>query len=192
MPILPAEVGVYPEGLLEQPPEACAPGRVWWVLHTRPRQEKSLARQLLEARVSFYLPLIPRRLLLRGRRLTSHVPLFAGYVFLHADRDERIQALATRRVVRSLEVGDQEALWRDLRQVHRLLATGVPITPEDRLAPGVLVEVRSGPLAGLRGKVLRTASGRRFLVQVDFIQRGASVLMDDWNLEVLDESEGRL
>ena len=57
-----------------------------------------------------------------------------------------------------------------------------PITPEDRLQSGMKVEVRSGALAGLRGTVLRTAAGRRFVVQVDFIQRGASVELDDFML----------
>jgi len=44
------------------------------------------------------------------------------------------------------------------------------------------VEIQSGPLAGLRGKVLRSASGWRFVVTIDFIQQGASVLLDDFNL----------
>jgi transcription antitermination factor NusG len=137
---------------------------------------------MAEGEVPFYLPLIRRRLLMRGRKMTSHVPLFPGYFFLLGTREERLQALATKRVVNTLIVADQQALWHDLRQVRSLIATGAPITPEDRLAPGVLVEIRSGPLAGLRGTILRTASGRRFVVQVDFIQRGASVLLDDVHL----------
>jgi transcription antitermination factor NusG len=135
-----------------------------------------------DAQVPFYLPLIPRRLLVRGRVMTSHIPLFPGYFFLLGNREERIKALATRRVVNNLEVKDQVGLWRDLRQVWTLISTGAPVTPEDRLAPGMMVEIRNGPLAGLRGTILRTASGRRFVVQVDFIQRGASVLLDDYRL----------
>jgi hypothetical protein len=59
---------------------------------------------------------------------------------------------------------------------------GRPITPEDRLAPGMTVQITSGPLASLKGTVLRTAKGRRFVVSVDFTQRGASVLLDDFVL----------
>jgi transcriptional antiterminator RfaH len=186
MPLLPLEPTVYPEGLLADadPPETA--GRSWWVLHTKPRQEKSLARQLLRSGVSFYLPVIARRCLVRNRVQHSHVPLFAGYVFLLGDHDERVTALATGRVVRSLEVADQTGLWRDLRQICRLIATGAPIAPEERLTPGAPVEIRTGPLAGLRGTILRTASGRRFVVQVDFIHQGASVLLDDFHLAPLD------
>jgi transcriptional antiterminator RfaH len=178
MPVLAAEPNIYPAQLLESLPSADG-DQAWWVLHTRPRQEKSLARQLFEREVPFYLPLSARRLRLRGRVMTSHLPLFPGYVFLCGDRDQRLAALTTNRVVRSLPVTDQPRLWRDLAQVYRLIASGAPITPEERLAPGALVEIRSGPLAGLKGKIVRHASGHRFVVEVDFIQRGASVLLDD-------------
>src|SRR5438552_1083192 len=83
MPILPAEPTCFPSQLFDEALTApVATDRAWWVLHTKPRQEKSLARQLCDAEVPFYLPLIARRLRIRGRTLTSHVPLFAGYVFL--------------------------------------------------------------------------------------------------------------
>jgi transcription antitermination factor NusG len=185
MPVLAAEPNIFPPELLTSPlqPESC-PGQ-WWVLHTRPRQEKSLARQLGELRVPFYLPIVARRFRVRGRAMTSHMPLFPGYVFLLADRDQRLVALATNRVVRTLPVNDQPQLWHDLMQLQRLIATGSPITPEERLAPGSKVEIHSGPLAGLKGKIVKQATGHRFVVEVDFIQRGASVLLDDCCLSSL-------
>jgi transcriptional antiterminator RfaH len=184
MPVLAAEADIYPTHLLQTPNiEAATTDEQWWVLHTRPRQEKALARQLFELQVPFYLPTVAHRYRLRGRPMTSHVPLFPGYVFLLADRDQRLTALSTNRVVRSLPVADQQMLWHDLTQIHRLIASGAPITPEERLVPGTLVEIRSGPLAGLKGKILRHASGHRFVVEVDFIQRGASVLLDDFCLQ---------
>jgi transcriptional antiterminator RfaH len=157
------------------------------VLHTRPRQEKSLARHLYQRGIPFYLPVIPRRRRTRRRIATSLLPLFPGYVFLWANREERLTALTTNRIAHVLEVPDQDELWHDLRQIHRLIENGGPITPEDRLGPGSLVEIRNGPLAGLRGRIVRTASGRRFVVQVNFLQRGASVLLDDFALVKADE-----
>jgi transcription antitermination factor NusG len=182
MPVLAAEPNLYLANLLETAVEQVPADRQWWVLHTRPRQEKSLARQLLQQHMPFYLPIIQRRFRLRGRNMTSFVALFPGYLFLLGNRDQRLGALTTNRVVRALPVANQEVLWHDLKQIERLLASGAPITPEDRLTPGVTVEINTGPLAGLKGKILRTASGRRFVVEVDFIQRGASVLLDDFCL----------
>jgi hypothetical protein len=34
----------------------------------------------------------------------------------------------------------------------------------------------------MKGTIVRCASGRRFVVEVDFIQQGASVLMDESTL----------
>ncbi len=180
MPILPPEPDRYPPHLLD--PVAAGefgPDRQWWVLHTKPRQEKALARRLRAAGVSFYLPAVARRSRIRGKVLTAHVPLFSGYVFLLGDRDERVTALATDCVVNTLRVHDPDRLWSDLRQIDRLIASGAPVTAESSLPPGTRVEITTGPLAGLTGTLVRTESGRRFVVQVDFIQQGASVLLED-------------
>jgi transcription antitermination factor NusG len=182
------EPNVFPDDLFAEGLPGFT-GREWWVLHTRARQEKSLARQLMQSQVPFYLPLIPKRSLTRGRLFTSLIPLFSGYVFLLCDREDRITALTTNRVVHSLKVIDQEQLWHDLTQVWRLIASGAPITPVDHLEPGDLVEITSGSLAGLKGRIIRAASGRRFVVEVDFIHRGASVMLDDFNLLPVQEGE---
>ncbi len=187
MPVLSPELDLYPDHLLGETETGNETGSVWWVLHTRPRQEKSLARQLHRARIPYYLPLIARGWRLRGRAMTSHLPLFSGYVFLFADPPGRLTALCTNRVVRSLEVADQTALWRDLRQIYRLIAAGTPITPESQLTSGARVEITSGPLAGLKGRIIRNASGNRFVVQIDFIQQGASVMLHDFTLAKLED-----
>lgn len=179
MPILAPETDVFPASLFDDVP---MPDRRWWVLHTRPRQEKSLARQLVGSRIPFFLPQIARRSLVRGRAVTSYNPLFTSYVFLLANDQERIGALSSQRVVQSIKVVDQEKLWYDLRQINRLIGCGAPITPEDRLEPGMTVEIQSGALAGLKGRIIRTAAKRRFVIEVDFIHKGASVELDDFTL----------
>jgi transcription antitermination factor NusG len=183
MPVLASEPAQFPDDLFGGASPGTSSGRAWWVMHTKPRQEKSLARQLLVGQIPFYLPLIGKRYRLRARTIKSFVPLFAGYLFVFADNEERIRVLSTHRVVRNLQVVNQEQLWSDLRQIHQLIAAGAPITPVDKLVPGTVAEIRSGPLAGLRGKIIRTMSGGRFVVEVDFIQRGASVLLEDFNLQ---------
>jgi transcriptional antiterminator RfaH len=185
MPILQAEPAVYPPDLFAGVTETHNPGRHWSVLHVKPRQEKSLARELYGRATPFYLPLARRFTPVRGRLVPSLVPCFPSYVFILATAEERLTALGTRRVVRPLVVADQDELWHDLRQVAQLLAVNADATPDQQLMPGTPVEVLSGPLAGLQGVVLRIASGRRLWVQVNFIQRGVSVLLDDCALAPL-------
>jgi transcription antitermination factor NusG len=189
MPILKAEPMVHPANLLDEcAAGAASPGRDkddaeqprWWVLHTKPRQEKALARELLHGGIPYFLPLYEyRRRRTGGRLFRSYMPLFDGYLFLYAGRAQRLAALGTHRVVHSIGVADQQRLCYDLRQIKRLLDTNAPVTPEQKLAPGDEVVIRSGPLAGLAGVIVASATGQRFVVRVDFIQRGASVVLED-------------
>src|SRR5215831_5930814 len=116
MPFLAAEPQIFPEHLFE-PSQALATERSWWVLYTKPRQEKSLARQLVVSGIPFYLPLFSKRLRIRNRLFVSHLPLFSGYVFLLATGEERVAALATKRIVRPIRVADQSRMWADLAQI---------------------------------------------------------------------------
>jgi transcriptional antiterminator RfaH len=174
MPILPAEPDLFPHTLLDEP----ADGRLWLVTHTKPRQEKTLARWLHAAGLPFYLPCGERVGRVRGRAVTSHVPVFGGYLFLRLAEGERLHGPALNPVVRLLPVPDQERLTSDLRQVRHLLASGLPVAPEEQLEPGDPVVIRSGPLAGMRGTLVQVAGGCKVLVSVDFIQKGLSVAVD--------------
>lgn len=187
MPVCPAEPTFYPAQLFADAGVPEREGRNWWVVHTRPRQEKSLARQLLQKKVPFFLPVVGQRSFLRNRVVTAHIPLFSSYLFLLGNDKERLAALTTNRIVQTLPVVDQQQMWFDLDQIQRLIESGAPIRPEDQLVAGALVEIQSGPLAGLKGKILRTAAGKRFVVQVDFIQRGASVELDEQVLTRMKE-----
>src|SRR5262249_9817218 len=120
MPILPAEPDCNPPDLWAGPVGVHAEAGVyWWCLHTKPRQEKATARDLRKAGISYYLPQVLRASRTpQGRRIQSVVPLFAGYMFLKGNRNDRLEALRAHRLVNVLEVSDQEAIARDLYQIH--------------------------------------------------------------------------
>jgi len=97
------------------------PGR-WWVLHTKPRQEKCLFAALQTIDVRSYLPLTSGRRC-RGRRSTAaSVPLFPGYVFLCGSDHDRIAALRTDRVANVLDVPDQTQLREELAAIERVVS----------------------------------------------------------------------
>jgi transcriptional antiterminator RfaH len=162
-------------------------GRNWWVFYTKARQEKALARDLSARRVPHYLPLHKKSSMCRGRRLSSYIPLFSGYVFLFVDLEERVTALASNRVSRTIDVprGGQAQLFEDLTRIQRLIASGVPLTPESRIQPGEPVRIKSGRLAGLEGIVTKRRGESRLLVAVNYLQQGASIEIDDFALEAI-------
>jgi len=185
MSILAAETSVFPDNLFD----VCsteASDRCWWAVYTKARQEKVLARQLLRYRIPFYLPLVPQENLIRGRRIRSYIPLFNGYVFLFGSNDERVRALTTNRISRTLAVDDQDLLYADLRQVHHLIESDAPLTIERRLSPGRRVRVKTGAMMGLEGVVVSRRNSNRLLVAVNFLQQGVSVAVDDFMVEPID------
>ena len=182
MPILGKEISLYPTDLLDNAATESS-DRCWWVVYTKARQEKALARDLAARQIPFYLPLLQKTLLSRGRRISSYVPMFAGYVFLLGSEPQRVASLQTNRVSRMLAVDNQERLLFDLRQLQRLIDSGAPLSVESRIQPGDRVRVRSGLLADMEGVVLTRRGRTRLLVAVDFLQQGASVEVEDFQLE---------
>jgi transcription antitermination factor NusG len=182
MPVLPLETFIFPDDLLAgNGPENSETGSVWWALHTHPRAEKSLARRLLKRNVSFFLPLYHRQHRTpSGRMVAAFVPLFPGYLFLQGDAHDRLHALETNLIVRALPVVDQQQLHHDLQDIYQLIRSGSGVAPEERLQPGTPVEITSGPLTGMQGKILRRGKHLRFFVEVRLLQQGVSVEIESW------------
>jgi len=177
MPLLPPETTLFPSNLLDDPAGLDSDAR-WWVIHTRPRAEKSLVRKLLANGVGFYLPTRRQSWRSNGRGFESHLPLFPGYVFLHARPEDRGTVLSTGMVANFLSVPDQDELTADLQRVHRILSAGLPLEHRAALPPGTPVEVADGVLQGLTGTVVRSGRQAGVYIQVHMIGQGVLVELD--------------
>jgi transcription antitermination factor NusG len=190
MPILPKQRDVFPDDLLDERAEPAVSSvdenARWVAFYTLARREKDLMRKLAAAGIPFYSPLIRRRLhSAGGRTRSSWVPLFPGYVFCPVDEEQRRTALATNVVSRWLSIPDERMLVDDLRAIRRLIESDRPLTPEARIEAGQAVRVRSGPLRGLEGVVVSRRGEERLLVAVRFLNQGASIEMEDVDVERL-------
>jgi transcriptional antiterminator RfaH len=194
MPILPPEPDIFPENLLDFPEslpgvDSASTGAVdrWWALYTMARREKELMRRLRTMQIRHYGPLIPQRKKVpNGRVRVSYLPLFPGYVFLCGNEADRYRALTTNCVSRCLPVDVCDQLVYDLQQVRRLIQSGTSLSPEAKIQPGMRVRIRNGSLAGMEGTVLKRRGGDRLLVAVRFLQKGASMQLDDFEVEQID------
>jgi transcription antitermination factor NusG len=180
MPLLPLEPFQFPNELFDPAAAACDASERWWVLHSRPRSEKALARQFHARGLTFFLPLYQRKWRTNGRMQSSYLPLFPGYIFLRGNDEDRVTALTTNLIANTLPVMDQQGLFADLTRVHQLMESGSALSPEARLEPGTRVEITAGPLAGLEGKVLHRGKKMHFFIEVQLLQQGVSVEIDSW------------
>jgi len=100
-----------------------------------------------------FLPLIARRSRWKDRTVQVHWPLFPGYCFARFSWLDRLRVLTAQGVVEVLG------------------ANGRAIPVPD-------VEIRRGPLQGIRGTLIRKAGKARLVVSVNLIRQGASVQID--------------
>jgi transcription antitermination factor NusG len=189
MPLLDAEISQHPADLLASAVKDETPGREgidWWAAQTRSRQEKKLMRTLLERDVAFYCPIAARHYRSpAGRARTSYLPLFGNYVFVAGDERARAQVLASGCVAQCLRATEPERLVRQLHVIATAIAAGAALQPESRIPVGTPVRVRSGAFAGVEGVVAERRGQMRLYLNVDFIQRGASLAVYDWEVERL-------
>lgn len=158
----------------------------WWVAHTKSRNEKALAHDLISKGVSYFLPMTWKVRRKSRRTIKSLLPLFSGYLFFCGDENQRTELLRTDRVANLLEVKDQEKLLNELVQIERVLQTGVPLVPHKYIKIGQKCRVMAGPLMGLQGIVVTTKGASRLVLQVDMLGQAASVEIDINMIESVD------
>jgi len=158
----------------------------WWVVHTKSRNEKALAHDLIRRKISYFLPM-SWKIQRKSRRTTrSLLPLFGGYLFFCGREEDRTELMRTDRVANLIEVKDQEQLVKELVQIEQALRAGAPLTAHKYIKTGQKCRVVAGPLLGLEGVVTTTRGAMRLLLQVDMLGQAASVEIDIDMIEVLD------
>lgn len=161
------------------------PGRAmgWKALHTKSRQEKSVAERLARVGARQYLPLVRKVRVYGHRRRVVEAPLFPGYLFLWGGADEVREALDTGGVVRAIAIADQARVERELAQVRRALEAGASLELFPYLERGRAVRVTAGPFKGLEGIVEEARGGDRLILRVHALNRATSLEIDASLLE---------
>lgn len=159
----------------------------WFLLRTRSRQEKIIANDFAARGVAYFLPLVNTVRYYGKRKTQVELPLFPGYVFLRGTPEDAYGADRAGRLAQIIPVVDQHGLNDELRNISFALNQSVPLSePFAMLRKGVRVEVRCGPLRGLRGVIEDRAKRSRLLLQVQTLGQYVSLELDGNMLDVID------
>jgi transcriptional antiterminator RfaH len=159
---------------------------LWWVAHTKSRNEKALAHDLIRKEMSYFLPMSWRVRRRKGRTIRSLLPLFSGYVFFCGQENERTELRRTNRVANIIEVKDQERFVNELLQIEQALRVGAPLSPHKYIKAGQPYRIIAGPLADLQGIVVKTKNATRLVLQIDMLGQAASVEVDTDMIEKVE------
>jgi transcriptional antiterminator NusG len=185
----------------ESPTQTCAPQSrepslneiashyshpAWYAAYTCSRREKQVARVLQERNLECFLPLYEatRRHTHGGQRI--FLPLFSGYVFVHIALQDRLCVLQVPGVVQLVSFNGRPAALQDseIEALQSVLTRGLLIEPYPYLKVNHEVVIRSGPLQGLSGRILRRNGHFRVVMSVDLLRRSVVVDVDADDLSV--------
>ena len=164
---------------------------LWWVAHTKSRNEKALAQDLKCRNINYFLPMSWKVRRIRSRTIRSLLPIFSGYLFFCGQEKQRLEVLRTNRVANLIEVSDQQQLVMELAQIERALHAGAQLRPHKYVKAGQRCRLIGGPFAGLTGIVEKTSKGTRLVLQIDMLGQAASVEIDIDMIEVIDEDDSQ-
>lgn len=168
------------------PPSDVPAGATWFVCHTRPRCEKKFAAVCVGEAWGHFLPLRESHKVYQGRRRLHTVPLFPGYVFARIPMENRARAFQRDLLIRTIRVEQESAFLAQLEQVRILIASGLDLTLEPHLKPGIQVRVIGGPLLGTLATVHALDDRGSLVIAMDVLQKGVRVRIDPQLVEPLN------
>lgn len=157
----------------------------WYAVFTLPQNEKSASKQLELREIDAFLPTYESLRVWKNRqRVKLELPLFPSYLFVRICRSQRSRVLAAPGVLRI--VGNHREPIPVPDTTINFLRSGLfakSIEPYSELVVGERVRIRSGPMQGLEGVLVRKNNNLRFVLTVDLINRHAAVEIGAENLE---------
>ncbi len=165
--------------------ETPSPSLRWYVAHTRPRSEKRVAEFCTDRGFNHFLPLHASVRNYPGKRLVFFKPLFPGYVFLEVFPYQAMEVRLCRHVARLLEPGDQAEFAAQLEDIRIALQSEREVRLAPNITEGRRVQIRSGPMRGLEGRVLRRQGITEVVLRLDFIGQAAAVRVEAQELELV-------
>jgi transcription antitermination factor NusG len=149
------------------------------VAYTLPRHEKSVADRMVDQDIDTYLPLYSLTRTWNRRRVEVELPLFPSYVFVKMVISKRVRVLTHPGVIRLVGVnGNAVAIPDEEIEKLRSSLAAWKAEPYPFLAAGRQVKIRSGPFAGMQGRILRRKGRMRLIVSLELIQRAILLELD--------------
>ncbi|MGN6601343.1 MAG: transcription termination/antitermination protein NusG [Ginsengibacter sp.] len=151
----------------------------WYLIYTRPRMEKSVARELKEIQVVSYLPLVKSLRQWHDRRKLIEVPLFASYVFVRlCNLKDFHQCYNINGFVKFVRVGKELAKVDEsiVKNLMIAIESGEKTEVSDiKFDRGEKLVILEGPLTGFYGELVQYKGKKRALVRVEMLGRNLVV-----------------
>ena len=155
-------------------------GGCWCALYVRHQHEKAVAQILTSKGLETLLPLYRAKHQWKDRVKQLSLPLFPCYLFLRYGFEHRLDVLTTPGVHGFVGIAGRAAPipQAEMDAVRQVIKKGVSVEPYAYLRCGDWVRVKSGPLEGIEGFIVRKKNQTRLVISVELLQKSAAVEVD--------------
>jgi len=159
--------------------------REWYAVYANVRHEKRIKECLDRRMVECYLPSYRSVRRWQDRRKEVDLPLFPGYLFVRITYRSRLQVLTAPGVVHIVTFDGKPVpiCEGEIESLRQTLSRGGNCQPHPYLKVGRRVRVRSGPLCGVEGTLVRRKEGYRLIVSIELIMRSVATEVDEADVE---------
>jgi transcription antitermination factor NusG len=157
----------------------------WYALYTRHQHEKMVDQILTNKGFNSFLPLYATTHNWKDRTKSLTLPLFPCYVFLKGGIERRLQILTTPGVFGVVSSAGQPAAIPDMEidAIRRVVESGARVEAHPYLKCGTWVRVKSGPLVGIEGILVRKKNISRLVLSVEILGTAAAIEVEAFQVE---------
>lgn len=157
----------------------------WFVAYTVTRHEKAVADHFSQRTIESFLPSYKSpRMWKNGCKVNVELPLFPSYIFVRISREQRVRVLEVPGVLSLVCSGGKPVPLPELEiEALRSAVPALSCEPHPYLVVGERVRVKSGPLMGMEGVLLRKKNYFRIVLSLHLITQSVAVEVDADNVE---------
>ena len=152
----------------------------WFALRVRSNHERITTVHLKDRGYTQFAPSYKVKQRWSDRVKETDRFLFPGYVFCRFDPNDRLPILTAPGVIDVVGFGKLPERIPDseMERVHRMVDSGLLVTPHPYVRIGQAVLIERGPLAGMEGILAEVKGNVRLVVSVNLLQRSVSAEVD--------------
>lgn len=167
-----------------------ATDKKWYAVKVKFRCEKFVLNSLLKKNIECFLPLMTETKIYKSKKKVVQKPLINSYVFVRITEREVVKVLQGEYVFDFLKNNGARSIVREeeidiLKRVVGIHNDALRVNHDQYYTMGSEVEVISGSLTGLKGKVVEQKGKQYFVVEIDSLGVSISMKVNKKHLRVI-------
>lgn len=161
----------------------------WHAVYTRHQHEKTIARILALKGFETFLPLYQESRRWQDRVKLLSLPLFSCYVFLKGGLERSLDIVTTPGIHDFVSTAGRPASIPavEIDGIRRGVESGGYVEPHPFVNRGEWVRVKSGPLNGIEGILVRKKNVYRLVLSVETLGKAVAVEVDATQVERIND-----